>query len=223
MAINDWCECIEDFRGPQTLLTTAPAGADQWRVAVTAAAGTPTHTIGGTNGEATLAFDNTNEVQNLCLYQNDVLNWNIDLIDSVELWVKLGQASLDSTTQFAIGLSSARNDTIDSLSEAALFRVVGSDDGEAVVCETDDGTNNNDDVATVTNLREWYKKLVISFALGKDDVRFLIDNHPVATGTTFDMSNYSGNLQVMMQIQKTADTNTDSAVLDYVRVVSRRR
>lgn len=221
VGIQDEVIFEEDFLGPMTL-TASPAGNDMWDIADTSAAGTPTYTVGGINGEATLSFDSQAEVQNVCLFQSDVLNYDIDLIKYAEFYVKMGQAAIDAASQFAFGLSSARNDAIDSIAEAALFRVIGADSTTAVVVESDDGTNNNDDVATGTTLINAYKKFVIDFSNGTDDVRFFIGESRVAATTTFDMSNYTAGLQPIFQISKTADANTDSVVIDYVKIVSRR-
>jgi hypothetical protein len=136
--------------------------------------------------------------------------------------VKMGQAAADAATSVAFGLASARNDAIDSIANAALFRVIGADDTTAVVLETDDGTNNNDDIASGTTLVAAYKKFVISFSHGKADVRFYIDGERVGASTTFDMSNQTTGFQPFVQLQKTSDANTDSVVIDYVRIYSRR-
>lgn len=210
-------EYIEDFLGPQTL-TASPAGSDQWDIADTSSSGTPTYTVGGTNGEATLAFDNTSEIQNVCLFKSDVLNFDIDYIHSIELRVKT-VASLDTATSLAFGLCSARNDAIDSLAAHASFRLIGSN---SLVVETDDSVNDNDDVATGATLVDTYKRFVIDFTGGKSNVKFLVDGVRVAASTTFDMSNYSAGLQPYVQLQKTADTNTDSVVIDYIKIVSKR-
>ena len=210
-------EYIEDFLGPQTL-TASPAGSDQWDIADTSSSGTPTYTVGGINGEATLAFDNTSEIQNVCLFKSDVLNFDIDYIHSIELRVKT-VASLDTATSLAFGLCSARNDAIDSLAAHASFRLIGSN---TLVVETDDSVNDNDDVATGATLVDTYKRFVIDFTGGKSNVKFLVDGVRVAASTTFDMSNYSAGLQPYVQLQKTADTNTDSVVIDYIKIVSKR-
>lgn len=219
--IQDFVCFEEDFTGPQTL-TASPAGSDRWDIADTSSGGTPTYTVGGINGEATLAFDSTTEVQNVCLFQSDVLNFDIDLIQRVEFRVKMGQAAADAATQLAFGVASARNDAIDTIAAAALFRVVGADSTTAVVVETDDGTNNNDDVATGKSLINAYKRFVIDFTGGKSDVRFLIDGERVASSTTFDMSNYSAGFQPIVQLQKSSDANTDSVVIDYIKIKSKR-
>lgn len=218
--IQDFAEYCDDFHGHGEL-PSSQSDSD-WLVDDTSSAGTPTYTKGGVNGEATLAFDSQAEIQNVCLHHGDDLNFDIDLIDHIEIAIKGGQAALDATTMLAVGLASARNDAIDSIGEAALFRVIGADSTTAIVVETDDGTNNNDDVATGKSLADSYVHLLISFASGKSDVRFHINGSRVAKSTTFDMSNYSGALQPIIQLQKTADANTDSVVVDYVKIVSRR-
>lgn len=216
--IQDFVEFCEDFLGPQTL-TASPAGSDMWDIADTSSSGTPTYTVGGINGEATLAFDNTGEIQNVCLFMSDKLNFDIDKLISIEIGIKQGQATIDSATSLAFGLASARNDAIDSIAAHASFRLIGSN---SVVVETDDGVNDNDDKSTGATLTNAYKHFVINFAGGTSDVRFFIDGARVAASTTFDMSNYTSGLQPYVQLQKTADTNTDSVVIDYIKIVSRR-
>ena len=77
-------------------------------------------------------------------------------------------------------------------------------------------------MATGATLGSTYKRFVIDFAGGKSDVKFYVDGARVAASTTFDMSNYSAGFQPYVQIQKTADTNTDSVVIDYIKIVSKR-
>jgi len=215
----------DDFLGASATFPAAASAENgmPWTVKDTSSSGTPTYTHGtGINGEATLAFSNTGEIQNVCLHMDDDLNFDIDLIDHIELQVKMGQAALDATSSVAFGLASARNDAIDSIAAHASFRVIGATSTTAVVVESDDGVTDNDDVATGTTLINAYKKFVISFAAGTSDVRFYIDGARVAASTTFDMSGYTVGLQPYCQLQKTSDTNTDSVVIDYIRVVSRR-
>jgi hypothetical protein len=166
-------------------------------------------------------MDTQAEAQNMCLDHENVLAFDIDNIIDVTIDVELNQAALDATTMFAIGLASERNDAIDTIAEAALFRVVGADSTTNLVVETDDGTTNNDDVATGTTLLNVNKQLKISFAAGTSDVRFFVDGQPVATGTTFDMSGYTGGLQPYVQIQKTSDANADGVTVTSFKVRGR--
>lgn len=213
---------IDEFHGDRAYSTTKASNAGHaYTIADTSAAGTPTYADvdGSEAGEIAVTFDNTNEVQNVCLYQGDQLQFDIDNIVEFYARVKMNAATLDTTTSFAIGLTGDRNDAIDSIAQAAIFRIIGDNN---IVVETDDGTVNNDDVATGKTLSNSYVDLLISFAAGKSDVRFFVNGQPVATTTTFDMSNYSGALQLFAQIQKTADTNTDGFVLDRWEVRGRK-
>lgn len=214
--IQDFVEYVDDFLGHGAI--SASQTDSDWLIDDTSSAGTPTYTKGGINGELTIAFDSQAEAQNVCLHHGDDLNFDIDLVQSIELRVKT-VATLDSATSLAFGLASARNDAIDSIAQHASFRLIGNNN---VVVETDDGTNDNDDVATGQTLAATYKKFVIDFTGGKSNVKFYIDGRRVASSTTFDMSNYSAGLQPYVQLQKTSDTNTDSVVVDYIKIVSKR-
>lgn len=207
-----------DFRGAfAPPLVASRQG--KWCKADTSAAGSPT-VQSGSLGAMELTLDNTNEVQNLCFYMGDVLPYDIDDIIRFELWVKI-TASLNAAISAAWGLAGARNDAIDSIAQAALFRVIGNN---TLVVETDDGTTDKDDIATGETVAATYRRCVIDFSQGlltqsppalskggKADVRFFIDNNQgalkrIAPGTLFDMSAYSDGLQVFAQLQKTAAT-----------------
>lgn len=193
-----------------------------WRKADTSAAGSPT--VVGNDGAMELALDDTEEVQNLCLYFGDKLPFDIDDLQQVDIWAKL-TAAVDTEVSAAFGVASARNDAIDSIAAHALFRVIGNaGDTNPVTVETDDGTNDNDDVATGDVLVATYKRFSIDFASGiktvspgpsvggKGNVLFSMDDargnlRPVARTTQFDMSNYASGLQLFAQLQKTSATS----------------
>lgn len=208
----------DDFIGGATIAATVGEG--MWKITDTSSSGTPTYTkdAAAHGGAVTLAFDNTSEIQNVCLDFGDKLQLDVDQLIDVEFRIKT-VAALDSATTLVFGLQTGRNDNTDSTTNNAQFKLVGSN---AVVCETDDGTTDNDDKATGKTLVDSYKRFVISFAAGKSDVRFFIDGDRVASATTFDMSAATGQLQPFVQIQKTADTNTDSVTIDYIGWKARR-
>lgn len=208
----------DDFIGGATIAATVGEG--MWKITDTSSSGTPTYTkdAAAHGGAVTLAFDNTSEIQNVCLDFGDKLQLDVDQLIDVEFRIKT-VAALDSATTLVFGLQTGRNDDTDSTTNNAQFKLVGSN---AVVCETDDGTTDNDDKATGKTLVDSYKRFVISFAAGKSDVRFFIDGDRVASATTFDMSAATGQLQPFVQIQKTADTNTDSVTIDYIGWKARR-
>lgn len=211
MSTKLW-EWRPDLVNTGSLPTSGPA-ANGLIIADTSAAGAPTFRyVDGASegGELEIQHEATSEAQNLCLYNGDSLPFDIDQIVEAAFRFTLKQAALDSTSMFAIGLTGDRNDTIDTIAQAAIARIVGADSTTAVVVETDDGTNENNDIATGKTIADTNPHLLlISFATGKKDVRFFLDGQPIAQGTTFDMSNYSGALQFFAQIQKTADTNVD--------------
>lgn len=219
MASRNFFHDVYDFFGQGTFTATAADNAP-FRVADTSSAGTPTYVFvdGSATGELAVDLASTSEIENVCIYQGDILQYDIDNLKEVEFRVKMNQATMDTASQFAFGITGDRNDAIDSIAQAAIFRVIGADSTTAVVVETDDGTVNNDDVATGKTLINAYKNFTINFATGKSDVRFYVDGEPVATATTFDMSNYAGSLQIFMQIQKTADTNVDGFTVDRISV-----
>jgi hypothetical protein len=208
--------------------TTAVGG--PWVKTDTSENGTPV--VSAVNGKMKLLFDNTSEIQNVSLSFGGQLPYDIDELVRADFWVDV-PATLDAATSIAIGMISARNDAIDSIAEAALFRLIGSN---ALVVETDDGTNNNDDVATGIELGTTTRRLSIDFASGvqtvappgvskggKGSVLFSAENasgllRPVAQNQLFDMSNYAGGLQPFVQIQKTADTNVDFVQIKRVRI-----
>lgn len=214
--IQDFVEYCDDFLGHGELPATQSDS--DWLVSDTSSSGSPTYTKGGVNGEATLTLDATSEVENVCLHHGDDLGFDIDKLIRAEFRVKT-VAALDAATTIVVGLGSARNDDPDAVAANAFFKLAGS---SAVVCESDDGVNDNDDVGTGATLVASYKKFVIDFSGGKSNVKFYIDGSRVAASTVFNMSNYSAGLQPIVQLQKTADTNTDSVSVDYVKIVSRR-
>lgn len=222
--IQNFWEFCDDFWGGG-VLTTSGQG-DPWVIADTSSAGTPTYVYvdGASSGEVALSFDTQAEAQNVCLSFGNVLAMDIDKIQGAEFRIKMNQAALDATTSLAFGLTGDRNDAIDSIAQAAIFRVVGADSTTAVVVESDDGTNDNNDVATGQTLINAYKTFKLDFSQGTSDIRFYMtgDNNSVlkrvATSTTFDMSNYTGSLQPFVQIQKTSDANANGLTIDYIKV-----
>jgi hypothetical protein len=185
-----------------------------WRITQTVTAGTPTYApvsaaTDSPNGALAVALSSNNEIQNVCVSWSDLLQIDIARVREINMRVKLNQAALTSGTSFAIGLASARNDAIASITACALFRLVAATSTTALVIRTTDGTNTQADVATGTTLVNAYKDLKISFATGRSDVRFFVDGQPVAESTTFNLSAYTGCFQPFIQIQKTATTAVD--------------
>jgi hypothetical protein len=218
--IRDFQIFYDDFNGAVATLPTSADPATPWLVDDTSSSGTPVYTKG--TSELTVTLAATNEIENVCPHFNDALDFDIDLVQRVEMRVKIGASTFTSGSTLVFGLGSARNDTPDSVAANAWFRMEGANSTTLVYVETDDGTRDNDDVSSGTTLGTTYKEFVIDFTGGKSNVRFYIDGRQVASSTTFDMSGYALGLQPIIQLQKAANTNVDSVVVDYVKVTCKR-
>lgn len=181
-------------------------------------------TIAAVSGGAmALTLASTSEVENACLYMGDILPYDIDDLIRLEIIAKVS-GTLASATSLAFGLASARNDAIDSIDYAALFRAIGNN---TIVLESDDGVNNVDDAAADgATISTAYKRFVIDFATGiktqsapslslggKSNLLFYVGNsngslRQVGRNTSFNMANYAGNLQLFAQLQKTSAADT---------------
>jgi len=135
---------------------------------------------------------------------------------------RIGASTFTSGSILVFGLGSARNDTADSVTANAWFRMEGASSTSLVYVETDDDARDNNDFSTGVSLGTNYKEFVIDFTGGKSDVKFYIDGVRVAKDTTFDMSAYTGSLQPIVQLQKAANTNADVFELDYIEIDSKR-
>jgi len=195
-------ELRSDFLAPQAP-TTSP-GSQGWTKKDTSAAGSPTCQVESAKGMR-MRLAATNEVENLCLYDNDVLNYKLGDLQLVQLLVSAPVVA--ATDVLVFGVASARSDNEETITNSAWFKIQGSASTSAVVVETDDGVIDNNDIATGATLGTVPKLLTIDFQQGIADVRFFIDDKPVATTKTFDMSNAADNyVQRFLQIRKTGGT-----------------
>ena len=217
--IIDFQNFEDDFIGTSAAFPASADPATPWLAVDTSAAGAPTYVRNASNAVITLAA--TSEVENVCLAHGDALSFDIDSIQRIEMRVKIG-AAFTTGSELVFGLGSARNDTTDSVTANAWFKMVGASSTTLVYCESDDGTNDNDDKSSGVTLGTTFKKFVIDFTGGKSNVKFYIDGVRVATSTTFDMSNYTAGLQPIIQLQKAANTNVDAVTVDYVRIACKR-
>ena len=218
--VQDFESLLDDFNGTVATFPTSADPATPWLVDDTSASGTPVYSRG--TSVATLTLAATNEVENVCLHFNDALDFDIDLIKSISFRLKIGASTFTSGSILCFGVGSARNDTADSVTANAWFRMEGANSTTLVYAETDDGTRDVDDVSTGVTLGTTYKTFVIDFTGGKSNVKFYIDGQRVCSTQTFDMSAYSSGLQPIIQLQKAANTNVDSVVVDYVLIECRR-
>lgn len=209
--------CKKDRFDRAQAFTTTPAGEFGWTIKDTSSAGTPTYLCGTADGgAATLTLANTNESEIVTLYQNDVLPFDIRLIDKVSFTVSV--SGIDAVTQLFYGLASAQNDTIDSLSVMAGFRMDGTGSTSNLLVETDDGTTDDDDNATGTTLGSTLKKCTIDFSNGINDVQFFVDGSKVPG--TFSMASLAAgqNAQLFAQLSKPSGTGTPALTISNVEI-----
>lgn len=220
-----------DLRGyvPET-----SAGSSNLIYADTSASGSPTVT-GVDGGGVRMTLASTSEVEVLTLYLGDILAFPIAKLQAIRGLVS-ASASFDSSVIAAFGVCSAINADLDAIAAAAMFKAAGSN---ALVAETDDGVNNVDDISTGLSLGTTPQWLGINFEQGfqrnsppqlpkghGSNVMFYgeknrIGYQKVAPTTSFDMSNYTGNLQPFLRLQKSASTavpwlQLDELEIDYV-------
>jgi hypothetical protein len=217
--LQDFMNYEDDFIGPSIAFPTSADPATAWLVVDTSSSGSPTAVRATSNAVLTLAA--TSEVENLCLAHGDALSFDIDLIQRIQMRVKIG-AAFTTGSELVFGLGSARNDTTDSVAANAWFKMVGASSTTLVYCETDDGTRDNDDISSGVTLGTTFKEFIIDFTGGKSNVKFYIDGQRVAASQTFDMSAYSSGLQPIVQLQKAANTNVDAVTIDYIAIECKR-
>ena len=218
--MQDFETFVDDFSGAVATFPTSADPATAWLVDDVSVTGTPTYTKG--TSEATLSLNNDNAAVIVALHFNDSLDFDIDDIQRVTMRVKIGASTFTSGSILCFGVGSARNDTANDVAANAWFRMEGANSTTLVYAETDDGTRDVDDISTGVTLGTTYKDFVIDFTGGKSNVKFYIDGVRVCASQTFDMSAYSSGLQPIIQIQKAANTNADSVVVDYIEIVSHR-
>lgn len=218
--IRDFQIWQDDFNGTVATFPTSADPATPWLVDDVSSAGTPVYTKG--TSVATLTLAATSEEEVVALHFNDALDFDIDLVQRITFRARIGATTFTSGSTLCFGLASARNDTADDVTANAWFRMQGANSTTLVYAETDDGTRDVDDVSTGVALGTTFKEFVIDFTGGKSNVKFYIDGQRVCSSQTFDMSAYSVGLQPIVQLQKAANTNADSVIVDYVRVTCKR-
>lgn len=173
------------------------------------------------NGVMQLTMDADNNAEDAVLYWGDQKGISLKHGAVFECRARVAVAPT-LTGQIVFGMAGDHHLDKDSVTESAWFKFDG---GLAALAETDDTTNDNDDVATgVTVAVGEYRVYRIDFT-NLSDVKFYINGVGVATGTTFDMSNLSDSEAVMQpyfSIDKGADTGVGTLWLDYVRIWSNR-
>lgn len=209
---------VEDFLG---VAGGGPFdGTTKWNV-VDVGGATEAIVADSSNGQFLLHLAADNEAEDAVLYHGD--NKTFDVGNGLIFETRVNMAVSPGTGVCAVfGMCGDHNLDKDSVTEAAWFRFDAS-----LVCkvESDDTTNNNDDVATGhTAVAGTYDIYRIDFT-DLTDVKFFINGARVATDTTFDMSNLSAaeqQMQPYFSLDKANGTGLGDINIDYVKIFSNR-
>jgi predicted RecA/RadA family phage recombinase len=204
----------DDFLGKELLISES-GSAGQWaKVIVGSATVAAVSNVHG--GAVKCDIEATSEAQDADLYFGDNKCFDIDKLQQMRFRFKI--VTPGTGVRIVIGMAGDHNLDKDAIAQSAWFSVDGGLDLKA---ETDDGTNNNDDKAVATIVTDTWYDGVIDFT-DTADVKFYLDGAQVATATTFDMSNYTGNLQPYIGGDKASGTVTGSITVDNVRITATR-
>lgn len=219
-----------DFLGAGQLDVGLAAGCGPFVAAQTGTPGAIVHAAGALK----LPIAVTTEAECNCAYFGDDLCFDIDDIKSLRIVAKITAIGASEVVEAIFGLASARNDNPDTIAEGIFWKVKASN---VVVLESDDGTTNNDDVATNQTLSTTYREFVLDFSSGvlprspleggsvggkchvlasmSDSTGKLI---PVARSTVFDLGEYSGGLQLIAQIYKSSADDTGTLYIKSIEI-----
>jgi len=217
----------DDFLYGAAGLVAIPAGASEehgmpWsKVIVGAAPPTVGLVADGTYGEVELALTSANQAQDAVLYMTDQRNYDVGQKLIMEFRIRL--TVLPTTGAVLVcGMSADHDLDKDTNATHAWFRWQASAAG---LVETDDTTNDNDDVSTgLTTVVDTFGVYLIDFT-DLADVQFFVDGIRVAGGTTFDMSNLTAAEKVMQpyfSLDKAVAVGVGTIKVDYVRIWSDR-
>jgi len=173
------------------------------------------------NGLFALTLTSTDQAQDAVLYHSD--NKTFDVGNGLIFEARIDMSVAPGSGVVAVaGMNGDHNLAKDSSTEHAWFRW---DASMVAKCESDDTTNNNDDVATgVTVVAATYNIFRIDFTT-LTDVKFFIDGVRVAASTTFDMSNLTAGEQQMQPyfaLDKASGGGLGTMTIDYVKIWSNR-
>lgn len=213
-------EHFDDFLGKE-LLASETGSAGAWDTVETNLNSAIAVDADAANGVVKLALDADSNAEVATLYWGDQrgIDLNKDAYFEAELVVDTLPTDV---AELVFGLAGDANATPDSVTESAWFKLDGSG---ALVLESDDTTNDNNDVAAgVTLVAGTSYVFRIDFS-DLSDVRFWVDNGQVNGANTFDMSNLSATEAIMQpyfSVVKASGTGVGGIEVDYSRVVSDR-
>lgn len=172
------------------------------------------------NGVAKFAFDAVAEAATAALY---LVNAPFDIDQNPVFETKLAVYDIgdDGALDINFGLASDTHATdFDSVAVYAAFHLDGTD--LSVLCQSDDGTTTVAATDSTVDLVDDTFAVFKIDASDKADVKFYINGSRVLSGTTFDISAYTGTLTPIVHVEKTSNDTTVDVRVDWIRVTSER-
>ncbi len=197
-----------------------------WTLTDTSSGGTPTIVQSGDahGGAIEMKHASTSEAEVIGIDFGDELLFDIDKLMSFQCRFRM--PTISAVDELIVGMISNHNDTIASLTEGAWISVDGA---QNIDCESDDGTNRNDDDDSDEDLgNDVWCWVAIDFRKLRD-VKFYLDVlgngeliRVLEGDPTFDLSNYSSGLQPSIFLIKDSGATQINVDVDVVDIVARR-
>lgn len=171
-------------------------------------------------GAVGLLIDNDNNAEDAVLHFGDMRSLDLNQGVNIEfgLCMHVLPTGGDPATGVSVvfGLAHDHNLDKDTVGTHVWFRLQGA---ASVLCESDDTTNDNDDVDTGIDLiaDEYHFFRIDATTIA--DVKFYIDGQRVCAGTTFDMSNCTADEAIMqpyVSLDKAVNAEVGEMYLDKI-------
>lgn len=200
-----------------------------WGTQDTSTAGAPTldYSDDAAGGQFVLKLAADNEVEAITLFHSDQLTFDPAKVLTFHARVKIepdvtgGGGELASGDTIAIGFATARDATLDDVTEHAWFRLVGDGANKDILFEADDGTTDTDDQDSG---QDWTADTWIDLQIVVDAdqlAHFYVDGVKVGEA---DVSQASGNWQPIVEVAKAAAANNDHRVtIDLIDPIQHQR
>ena len=204
------CQIFDDFIGTGVL----PATGHDGFVAYDADAGTSAHLFSDEScGAYKLLTSSDASIKEIAVMGNAVIRADKKPIFEARVSIT---GTPHASDVVIIGLVNARNDTTDSITHHALFKMTGANNN--ILVETNDNTTNTDDKDTGS---DWVSTTYYKFKIDMSDldaIQFFIDDVNV-TPTTMKMSAASSTLLLPIVEVQAASGEVAQANVDYISVV----
>jgi hypothetical protein len=217
VSLTDIVTVREDFIKTAGVALPAP-----WGKVDVSAAGSPTldFVANAADGVYRLKFDNTDELQSCTLHWADYLAIPSTKRARISWWITIDTTAaggFSADDRLVCGLAGARNATLDSVVDHAWFRLEGANYN--ILCETDDGTTDNNDNDTGADWAEATKvKLTVDID-SQAGVRFYVNDVDVTPETMVTSAAVVTDLlQPYLEVQKDAGVETHQFDVDAVEV-----